>query len=148
MHLIFSFAEKIATDFQNEELNKVWKGVQVSILERRNQRETAMKASMEDHQNTTEQQRQIMAARHAELDDRIKSLESQFTTHLSELEQNTKIFVDELDTSVKEKNLPCLGPRAHWLDCHKKYSLDVRPCDAYLATLEKCVNEAVVNKRI
>eukprot|EP00527_Entomoneis_sp_CCMP2396_P004454 CAMPEP_0198144814 /NCGR_PEP_ID=MMETSP1443-20131203/18685_1 /TAXON_ID=186043 /ORGANISM="Entomoneis sp., Strain CCMP2396" /LENGTH=132 /DNA_ID=CAMNT_0043808277 /DNA_START=75 /DNA_END=470 /DNA_ORIENTATION=+ len=106
--------QKIALDYQNEELNNVWKGVQVSILDRRNQRDNAIKSDMAQQQLVDEQQRQLMAARHKQLDDRIAVLQSQFHDQMLEIEHGTKVFWEDLDTQVKEKNLPCLGPRAHW----------------------------------
>ena len=41
---------------------------------------------------------------------------------------------------------PCLGPRAHWMFCAQKYVNDARPCDAYLAVLERCVQDAIIHK--
>lgn len=37
----------------------------------------------------------------------------------------------------------CLGERAHWIDCSKKYGTDIRPCSDYLAALERCVNRTI-----
>eukprot|EP00522_Entomoneis_paludosa_P010489 CAMPEP_0172447746 /NCGR_PEP_ID=MMETSP1065-20121228/6980_1 /TAXON_ID=265537 /ORGANISM="Amphiprora paludosa, Strain CCMP125" /LENGTH=165 /DNA_ID=CAMNT_0013199113 /DNA_START=35 /DNA_END=532 /DNA_ORIENTATION=+ len=140
-----ALGEKIALDYQNEELNKAWQGVQVSILNRRNQREQAMSAALTQQKMANEEQRQIMAARHRRLDERIEALNGDFANRMAEIEHGTSMLKEDLDEiQNKKQTLPCLGPRAHWLDCHKKYALDSRPCDAYLATLEKCVTEAIV----
>mmetsp|Transcript_12496 Transcript_12496/g.34692 ORF Transcript_12496/g.34692 Transcript_12496/m.34692 type:complete len:168 (-) Transcript_12496:116-619(-) len=140
-----ALGEKIALDYQNQELNKAWKGVQVSILERRNRREQAMSAALAEQRRANEEQKQIMAARHQRLDDSIHDLNQEFSARLAEIESGTSVLTDDLfDLAQKKQTLPCLGPRAHWLDCHKKYAIDSRPCDAYLETLEKCVTEAIV----
>lgn len=38
----------------------------------------------------------------------------------------------------------CLGERAHWIDCAKKYVVDTRPCDAYMDALDRCVNQTIL----
>lgn len=44
---------------------------------------------------------------------------------------------------LDSKPLPCLGERAHWMDCQKKYAKDSRPCISYVEALERCVNKTI-----
>lgn len=57
------------------------------------------------------------------------------------------VIKTEEEIAAKATTSPCLGPRAHWMFCAQKYSHDTRPCDAYMAVLEKCVSEAIMNKQ-
>ena len=47
------------------------------------------------------------------------------------------------DPGKESRPLPCLGPRAHWIDCQKKYAPDSRPCNHYVRALEDCVRKTV-----
>ena len=137
---------QIALDFQTEKLNEAWRGVQVSVLQRRNQRAEAMNEAMARQSAAAEGELQELQARHQHLDSQIDVLKKEFDDSLLALEYSTKLLSEDLDEKLRQhqKTLPCLGPRAHWLDCQKKYALDSRPCDAYLETLERCVTDTIV----
>ena len=137
---------QIALDFQTEKLNEAWRGVQVSVLQRRNQRAEAMNEAMARQSAAAEGELQVLQARHQHLDSQIDVLKKEFDDSLLALEYSTKLLSEDLDEKLRQhqKTLPCLGPRAHWLDCQKKYALDSRPCDAYLETLEQCVTDTIV----
>jgi hypothetical protein len=47
------------------------------------------------------------------------------------------------DPDRDSKPLPCLGQRAHWIDCQKKYAIDSRPCNFYVTALEECVQRTM-----
>lgn len=49
------------------------------------------------------------------------------------------------DINKESKPLPCLGQRAHWIDCQRKYAVDSRPCNAYVDALEACVRQTIAN---
>ncbi|KAL7579969.1 hypothetical protein ACA910_004964 [Epithemia clementina (nom. ined.)] len=137
---------KIALDFQNEKINEAWREVQLGVLQRQHQRAQVMNEATERQNAVVARELKELQARHQQLDTRIDSLRKEFDDGLLSLEYGTKILSVDLDEKIRQniKTLPCLGPRAHWLDCQKKYALDSRPCDAYLETLEKCVTDAIV----
>ena len=146
MILLIHFIGKIAVDFQNEKIQEAWRDVQIGVLHRQNQRAMAMEESKARQAAAAEQELHQLQTRHQHLDGRISALRKEFDDSLLSLEYGTKILSEDLDEKIREnkKTLPCLGPRAHWLDCQKKYAVDSRPCDAYLDTLEKCVTDAIV----
>jgi hypothetical protein len=57
---------------------------------------------------------------------------------------NSNNIIDEAEAAIQTS--PCLGPRAHWMFCAQKYLQDTRPCDAYLAVLDKCVQNVILHK--
>lgn len=127
---------------------------------RRQERENAVQASLRE----VEQQRSIRVAERSQrisnLDQTIDQLKAKFADTSIALQYDANALTnkyvggtthtnpnndDTTTTTAPTKRVsPCLGPRAHWLDCTKKYLVDTRPCDAYLTALENCVNEAIV----
>lgn len=95
------------------------------------------------------QRRQRMVA----TESAIETLNANFADISIELEHDAKVLLDkfgglsakELDDPDKEsKPLPCLGPRAHWIDCQRKYApVDSRPCNFYVQALEDCVQKTI-----
>jgi hypothetical protein len=83
----------------------------------------------------------------SELDNSIEQAKAKFTDEKVALAYDTRNVEQILSENQPwQKEMPCLGQRAHWIDCQKKYALDSRPCDAYVDALERCVNEAVLQK--
>lgn len=126
----------------------------MSVLVHRNERAT----NFNQTQMALEQQRQARMAmasqRHVRLDQSIDALNAQFSDSAVALKydasnllqkfeapENISHVYDDIDKDSKP--LPCLGPRAHWMDCQKKYAMDPRPCNAYVEALEKCVVSTV-----
>ena len=141
-----TMTEKIAKDFQNEEIQKAWKTVQVSVLERRAERDRHVEETAANLQGSAKQM-EAWAARNAELDNTIEELRAKFSDGKVALDYDAKNVAEMLrENQPSQKEMPCLGQRAHWIDCQKKYALDSRPCDAYVDALERCVKEAVVKK--
>ena len=140
--------EKIAKDFQNEEIQKAWKSVQVSVLERREARDRHVEETSAKLQESAKRM-EAWAARNAELDNTIEDLRAKFSDGRVALDYDAKNVAEIIrQNQAGEKEMPCLGQRAHWIDCQKKYALDSRPCDAYVDALERCVKEAVVKKAV
>ena len=136
--------EKIAKDLQNEEIQKAWKSVQVSVLERREARDRHVEETAAKLQESAKRM-EAWAARNAELDNRIEDLRAKFSDGRVALNYDAKNVAEIIRQNQSwKKEMPCLGQRAHWIDCQKKYALDSRPCDAYVDALERCVKEAVV----
>ena len=116
----------------------------MSILERRAERDRHVEETSARLEAATKQL-EAWASRNTELDNRIEDLRAQFSDGKVALEYDAKNVAEVLGKNQAwKKEMPCLGQRAHWIDCQKKYALDSRPCDAYVDALEKCVNEAVI----
>lgn len=138
--------EKIAKDFQNEEIQKAWKSVQVSVLERREARDRHVAETSAQLQESAKKM-EAWAARNADLDNTIEDLRAKFSDGRVALDYDANALAETIrQTQPGRKEMPCLGQRAHWIDCQTKYALDSRPCDAYVDALERCVKEAVVKQ--
>lgn len=97
----------------------------------------------------------VSAQRHAELDQSIDDLNAEFADKSLAMRYDAEVLVHRFnasdtpldknhdDITKDRKPLPCLGQRAHWMDCMKKYSVDPRPCNTYLDELEKCVSSTI-----
>jgi hypothetical protein len=140
----------IVRDFQNQSLQNEWDKFRMSVLVRRNERSVALSQS----QIALEQQRQarmaISSQRHARLDQSIDELNAKFSDESIALQYDASSLLQKFETPENvsrvyddidkdSKPLPCLGQRAHWIDCQKKYAKDPRPCHAYVEALERCV---------
>jgi K+-sensing histidine kinase KdpD len=144
----------IIRDFQNQTLQEEWDKFRTSILIRRNERSRSIIETQQALQQERETIATAAAQRHATLDEAIDSLNAKFADEAIALEYDTAALVQKFQTPESvagshydimkdSKPLPCLGQRAHWIDCHKKYSTDPRPCNAYLTELEKCVMNTI-----
>lgn len=118
--------------------------MQESILDRRSERDRRVAETSARLEAATKQM-EAWKAQNAELDNKIEDLRAQFADAKVALDYDAKNVSDLLQQHRPwKKEMPCLGQRAHWIDCQKKYALDSRPCDAYVDALERCVNETVV----
>lgn len=139
----------IIRDFQNQTIQEEWNKFRAGVLVRRNDRRMklsdAAKQQMQEREVRAVQRQQRMAS----LDQAIDEMKAKFADDSIALKYDADNLTKRFEKPApkeKPKILPCLGPRAHWMDCIKKYAVDPRPCDAYLATLEKCVNETIVKR--
>lgn len=140
---------QILRDFQNQAVQDEWNKYRASILMRRNERLQHLAETTQRLQ----QQRQARAAdfnkKNALLDETIDKFQSQFHDIAVALEYDVKraseryVFKPKEGIELDSKPLPCLGERAHWMDCQKKYVEDTWPCHPYVEALEKCVNRAI-----
>ena len=142
-------AASIIRDFSTKQLQEEWDSFLSSVLQRRDERIQKKAAALE----ATEQQRQWRAtersSREAAVQSALDSLQAIFADESVSLNYDADRLSQKYglleSVAVNGKPLPCLGERAHWLDCGKKYVQDTRPCDTYLAALERCVvNETIV----
>jgi hypothetical protein len=138
--------EKIATDLANEELQNAWRYVQVSILDSRVERQRVVDETAGRLQASAGRL-QVWLERNEALDNKLEGLQAQFSDAAVALQYDATKAQEQLASSRAWKHsMPCLGQRAHWIDCQKKYALDSRPCDPYLHELGKCVQGVVVTK--
>jgi hypothetical protein len=97
----------------------------------------------------------LLRQQHERIDNSIDDLNAKFADTAIALQHDAnrmlekfKIpenFIQDSEGSINKdsKPLPCLGQRAHWIDCQKKYASDSRPCNAYFEALEKCVLDTI-----
>ena len=124
------------------------------MLQRRNERLQHVQAAALENQ----QKRQASAAarqmRLSRLESSLDDMQAKFTDQSVALDYDTDRLLkrygfladQEHDSLEKESRpLPCLGPRAHWIDCQKKYGSDNRPCNFYVQALEECVRRTIGN---
>jgi len=99
-----------------------------------------------ERQARAEERAQRMTA----VDERLDELNAKFTDLSVALKYDANslsekyIIKSDSHATLDSRPLPCLGPRAHWIDCQKKFASDFsEPCGAYLEALENCVNETL-----
>ena len=103
-----------------------------------------MAAATQQLQAQRQQAEAFRAPRLQALDQKLESLSAKFDDTAVALEHDAKRLGDQYQirenpsAELDSIPLPCLGPRAHWMDCQKKYPDDPRPCDAYATALQKC----------
>lgn len=140
----------IIRDFQDKGLKEEWDKYKASVLVNRSYRAKTLASNLQQLQAQREQIQAARAPRLNELDQQIEMLNAQFNQAAEQLEHDTKRLGDQYklkenaSAELDSIPLPCLGPRAHLMDCQKKYSNDTRPCDAYVKTLQKCVNYEIL----
>jgi len=126
------------------------------VLVRRQERAEAVSAAAERIVRERERALAEQSQRLEQLDDAIDHYKARFADLVVALEYDTKTLTAKYSGGGDRKEnegepmLLCLGQRAHWVDCTKKYGLSGAsslPCDAYLSALEKCVNEAIVKPK-
>lgn len=123
-HHCIIISEKIANDFQNEELQSAWKNVQISILERRAARNRQLEETSAKLQGKAKQT-EAWVAENEKLDVSIEELRNKFSDAKVALDYDAKNLEDYVKAHQPwKKEMPCLGQRAHWIDCQKKYALD------------------------
>ncbi|GKY98595.1 hypothetical protein MPSEU_000816200 [Mayamaea pseudoterrestris] len=155
--------DDIVRDFQNKAVQEQWNIFRAGVLGRRHDRhEQLLQAAqqIESHRSASASQ---AAERLHHLDHAIERMNAAFSDQLvaanHDADHAIKQYSDSLvtaasnasdendSTSAATNTSPCLGPRAHWMVCAQKYVHDTRPCDEYLAVLDKCVQDAILGKQ-
>ena len=94
----------------------------------------------------------IATQKHEQLDQTISDLNAKFIDESIALQYDASNLLEKFEIKTNNehdgiekdsKPLPCLGQRAHWIDCQKKYAKDPRPCHSYVDELEKCVTSTI-----
>jgi len=120
------------------------------VIQRRNERLQMMQAAAQENH----QKRQAAAAqrqmRMAQVEASLDRMQAKFTDDSVALEYdadrlNKKFGFQQVHDDIDKESvpLPCLGPRAHWIDCQKKFAPDNRPCNFYVQALEECVRQTI-----
>ena len=147
----------IVRDFQNQVLQQEWYKFRTSVLDRRQERVMSLNEAQTALLHQRQTRLSALAQKQARLDQGINELNAKFTDTAIATEYDASRLVEKFEAPEKiatgndaidkdSKPLPCLGPRAHWIDCKKKYALDPRPCNAYVEALEKCVVNTISSK--
>jgi hypothetical protein len=145
----------IVRDFSNQVVQEEWTKFRATVLSRQHERSQQLSKAAQQQQHEREVFNVQRQQRIQNLDATIDDLNAKFSDGAVALEYDAKALYRKFETAgtlqdpSKSRSkvaapVPCLGPRAHWMDCAIKYQVDTRPCDAYLATLERCVQETVV----
>lgn len=137
--------EAIVRDFSNQTLQGEWDKFRRDVIIRRNERLEKRNAAMLEAQQQQQTDNAVLQQRLAGMNDRRDQLLATFA------DQSVSISYDIQRLEDKYLGMPetpppvdfCLGERAHWIDCSKKYGTDIRPCSDYLAALERCVNRTI-----
>lgn len=150
----------IVQDFQNRVLQNEWNKFRSSVLSRHVERQEHVKTIA--HQ--LEQQRQMQSAEmsriHAAQDASLDELRAKFADEAIALEYDVARLSEkylgggktttiggknkQLPPAKDKESLPCLGERAHLIDCQNMYKLGSRSCNHYIEALEKCVSQRIV----
>lgn len=143
----------ILRDFESKTLQEEWNRFGRSVMQQRSQRMKETQAAIQVHQFQIQEARKVRHQRMQTIDAHLQSMEDSFEQGAQSLDDTSTKLIErygawttkEVDDPSKEsKPLPCLGPRAHWIDCQKKYgAVDSRPCNFYVEALEECVHQAV-----
>jgi hypothetical protein len=142
----------IVRDFQSKMLQNEWNKFGTSVIMRRN----ARLQELEQVTLHNQQQRQMSSLsrqkRMEALDASIDGMQANVTDQLIAIEYDADKLIQKYghwfnvemdDPNRDSKPLPCLGERAHWIDCQTKYAADSRPCKFYVAALEQCVQRTL-----
>jgi glycerol-3-phosphate dehydrogenase len=148
----------IVRDFQSESLQEEWNKFGAKVMDRRAQRENALHRAREASEHKIravhDNARQLTTTMAQQQTDQ---LEAQFRREYQSSDQKATELLgrygmwtnrsqsdkDVDDPSKVSKPLPCLGPRAHWIECQQKYHPDSRPCVIYVEALEECVRQTL-----
>ena len=139
-------------DFQSKVLQEEWNKFGTSVIMRRNQRLQELEQATAQYQHRRHLASISRQQRMEALDASIDEMQANITDSLVANEYDADKLIQkyghwihaEIDDPNREsKPLPCLGERAHWIDCQKKYAVDSRPCNFYVSALEQCVQRAL-----
>jgi hypothetical protein len=141
----------IVRDFQSKVLQEEWNKFGGKVMERRNERIAQMQQAAAELQqkhnwNVTQRQQRVKSTEAA-----IEKYRAEFADLSIALEHDANSLLNKFgsipasldDINKDSKPLPCLGQRAHWMDCQKKYAADSRPCNFYVQALEECVQKTI-----
>jgi hypothetical protein len=142
----------IVRDFHSKVLQEEWNKFGSSVIIRRNERLQELEQATAQYQHQRHLASISRQQRMEALDTSIDEMQANITDLLVESEYDADKLIQkyghwinaEIDDPNREsKPLPCLGERAHWIDCQKKYAVDSRPCNFYVSALEQCVQRAL-----
>ncbi|GAX14836.1 hypothetical protein FisN_29Lh044 [Fistulifera solaris] len=137
--------EAIVRDFSNQSLQEEWDKFRREVIIRRNERLEKRNAALLEAQQRQQANHAAMQERLTALHERRDQLLATFADESVSIRYDIQ-RLEETYLGVAEQTPPvdyCLGERAHWIDCSKKYGTDMRPCSDYLAALERCVNRTI-----
>jgi hypothetical protein len=151
-HFVNLYTADIIRDFQSKVLQEEWNKFGNSVLIRRNERlqrlqERGAELQHQRHIAAVARQHRMASIEtaidqmQANIADQIVAIDYDATKLMKKFGHWMTIEVDDPDRDSKP--LPCLGQRAHWIDCQKKYAADSRPCNFYVAALEECVQRTI-----
>jgi hypothetical protein len=139
-------------DFQSQLLQEEWNKFGTSILIRRNERLQRLQAAATENQQKRHVEAAARQQRMATIDAAMDEMQAKIADQTvaidydaSQLLYKFRGWTDNVnvDADKESKPLPCLGQRAHWIDCQRKYAADSRPCNFYVAALEECVQRTI-----
>lgn len=142
----------ILRDFQSKILQEEWNKFGTSVIIRRNERLQELEQATAQYQHqrhlasiSRQQRMEVLNTSIDEAQANIADLLAANEYDADKLIQKYGHWINaEIDDPNREsKPLPCLGERAHWIDCQKKYAVDSRPCNFYVSALEQCVQRAL-----
>lgn len=143
----------IIRDFESQTLQEEWNRFGKSVMQQRNVRIRSTQEAVAANQQKMMQAREARQKRTESLDHHLEHLKASFVDGAKALDYDSSKLIEryggwttkEVDDPTKpSKPLPCLGPRAHWIDCQKKYgAVDSRPCNFYIEALEECVHQTI-----
>lgn len=151
--------DDIIRDFQNHLVQAEWNAFRAGLLDRRNERMSNARTALAQKQAQWNDEKQRRDFKMAQLDAILDEAAAKVTDTTVALSHDIRVLERKVQEAERPPSsssvgggtgrvVPCLGPRAHWVDCAHKYEFDPRPCDAYLAALERCVQDAVVGQVI
>ena len=161
LSFVFPTPDDIIRDFQNHLVQAEWNAFRAGLLDRRNERMSNARTALAQKQAQWNDEKQRRDFKMAQLDAILDEAAAKVTDTTVALSHDMKVLERKVQEAERPPSsssssvgggtgrvVPCLGPRAHWVDCAHKYEFDPRPCDAYLAALERCVQDAVVGQVI
>lgn len=141
------YTATILRDFQNQTVQEEWNRFRAVILNRRNERQQQQLTATQQQHHERHMQALKRQERLSSLDVVLEDLRAKFADASIALEHDISHVVTQ-QTPTHNPNhhkMACVGERAHWMDCASKYGY-ASNCDAYIRTLEKCVNETITSK--
>lgn len=143
---IHFFLEAIVRDFSNQTLQEEWDKFRREIIIRRNERLEKRNAALLESQQRQQTNHAALQERLTSLNERKDQLLATFADESIMIRYDIQRLEEKYILGTTEQTPPidfCLGERAHWIDCSKKYGTDISPCSDYLGALERCVNRTI-----
>lgn len=132
-------------------LQEEWNKFGTSLIIQRNERLQRLEERFAELQHQRHLASAARQSRLASLDTALDQMQATFADQAVALEYDANKLMKqyshwlnvEVEAERDSKPLPCLGPRAHWIDCQTKYAADSRPCNFYVTALEECVQRTI-----
>lgn len=129
----------------------------MSVLSRRNERLQRLHAAVTENQQKRHVEAAARQQRMTSIDTAIDQMQAEIADQTISIDYDASQLLKKFgymtakandDVEKESKPLPCLGQRAHWIDCQRKYAADSRPCNFYVAALEECVTRTIGNSAL